>query len=135
MSRPYEGDGGPIFKMDDNGGGGSPRFPSIQSTSELIDHAIEKGGDLMARAAAMAYESKTRLGEHPSDPDDPFRRVNRLMDWADSRDRVVEQCHAIRDRLEDLSTRMERMSGYEVKCAIDATAKMATEVLIDATGD
>ncbi len=131
------------FKMDRSLDGGSGQdFPSRPLISEIIDHAIEKGGDLMARSIAMHYEAKTRLPAVKSgEGRNPYNRLNRLMDTADSRNRVVEQWGAIRDEMEAfvklLVPCVEHSTplNAEIRKILDHWIADLTEVLIDATGD
>lgn len=67
---------------------------------------FKAGADTMARAVAMAFDSQSRFRERPGDTLDPYARLNSIMDKADERDKLLEECAGTALDLENLARRL-----------------------------
>lgn len=116
----------------------NPPTEKVDDLPGLLDRAAKE----MAQCIVSAYETGGRFG-YESGPDthkDPLYKINRILDTAVSRNRVIEQAARCRDEVEELVVILWPCTDYKVAppqviIRLKRIAAQLTEVLVDATGD
>ena len=99
------------------------------------DDLFKAGADTQLKAVVMAYDSKSRFGEHPGDPLDPYARVNKIMDKADSLDEILDSFATLRSELETFRRRLtpcidhDALKEAQIRAYLDLTIKALGETL------